>query len=285
MDKKFLKKFLIINIGVILVAAGFYYFMDPNDLAPGGVTGLSKVINYYIPKIPLSVILLVLNVILFGVSLIFIGKEFGALTIYSFVALSVYMGLMEKFTPLTGPLTDDVFVELIFGTAITAVGLAMVFYQNTSTGGTDVIAKILNKYFHFDIGKGLLMADFVVTILGGITFGLGKGLYSIIGVFLMGYLIDIVIEGFNINKKVEIVTSEGDKVREFIIKELDRGATLYSAKGAYTGEEKEVITTVLGKKQFIQLKTFLKDTDKNAFIISYTVHETLGEGFKSIESE
>ncbi len=101
----------------------------------------------------------------------------------------------------------------------------------------------------------------------------------------MGYLIDIVIEGFNINKKVEIVTSEGDKVREFIIKELDRGATLYSAKGAYTGEEKEVITTVLGKKQFIALKTFLKDTDKKAFIISYTVHETLGEGFKSIEQE
>ncbi len=95
--KKFLIKFLIINIGVILVAAGFYYFMDPNDLAPGGVTGLSKVINYYVPQIPLSLILLVLNVILFGISLLFIGKEFGALTIYSFVALSVYMGLMEKF--------------------------------------------------------------------------------------------------------------------------------------------------------------------------------------------
>ena len=284
MDKKaFLKKFSLINVGVLLVAAGFYYFMDPNNLAPGGVTGLSKVINYYVPQVPLSVTLLILNTILFIIGISFIGKEFGVLTIYSFVALSVYMRIMEIVTPLQGSLTGDVLIELIFGSAITAVGLALVFNQGTSTGGTDIIAKILNKYFHMDIGKGLLVADTFVTIFAITAFGLGKGLYSVLGVFMVGYLIDSFIEGFNINKKIEIITCEGEKIKKFIIEDLDRSATLYVATGAYSGEEKEIITTVVGKKQFIKLKSYIKDIDKKAFIITYNVHETVGEGFKSIE--
>lgn len=284
MDKKaFLKKFFLINVGVLLVAAGFYYFMDPNNLAPGGVTGLSKVINYYIPQVPLSVILLILNTILFVIGIAFIGKEFGILTIYSFVSLSVYMRIMEIVTPLNGSLTGDVLIELIFGSAITAVGLAVVFYQGTSTGGTDILAKILNKYFHMDIGKGLLVADMFVTVFAIAAFGLGKGLYSVLGVFMVGYLIDNFIEGFNINKKIEIITCEGEKIKRFIIEDLDRSATLYVATGAYSREEKEIITTVVGKKQFIKLKSHIKQVDKKAFIITYNVHETVGEGFKSIE--
>lgn len=284
MDKKsFLKKFLMINLGVFLVAAGFYYFMDPNNLAPGGVTGLSKVITYVVPSLPLSGVLLVLNVILFVVGIVFIGKEFGAWTVYSALALSGFMRLMEIFTPLEGSLTGDVFIELLFGCAITSIGLAIVFYQGTSTGGTDIIAKILNKYFHLDIGKGLLIADFCVTICAVIAFGLGKGLYSLLGVFLIGYLIDVVIEGLDMNKKIEIISKKGNEIKKFIIEDLDRGATVYRAEGAFTGEQKEIITTVVGKKQFIKLKQYIKRIDSEAFIVTYNVHETVGEGFKAFE--
>lgn len=284
MDKKlkFLKKFLLINVGVFLVAAGFYYFMDPNNLAPGGVTGLSKVITHYV-DIPLSYVLLVLNAVLFVVGLIFIGAEFGVLTVYSSVALSVFMRGMEIITPLSGPLTGDLFIETLIGSAITAVGLAIVFYQGTSTGGTDIIAKILNKYFGMDIGKGLLSADFVVTMCAVFTFGLGKGLYSIVGVFMLGYLIDVVIEGLEMNKKVEIISSKGSEIKSYIINVLDRGATVYRAEGAYTGDEREIITTVVGKKEFIKLRRFIKEIDDKSFIVTYKVHETVGEGFKAFE--
>jgi len=281
--KKFLKRFILINIGVFLVAAGFYYFMDPNNLAPGGVTGLSKIINNYFPSLPLSGILLALNLVLFVVGLIFIGADFGAFTVYAFLALSGYMRLMEIFTPLSGPLTGDIFIETLFGSAITAIGLALVFYQGTSTGGTDIIAKILNKYFHIDLGKGLLMADFCVTVAAVFTFGLGKGLYSILGVFLVGYLIDVVIEGLSMNKKVEIISTEGEEIKKYIIEVLDRGATIYRAEGAYTGEEKVIISTVVGKKQFIRLKQYIKALDNKAFLITYNVHETVGEGFQAFE--
>ena len=280
--KKIITEYSLITIGLILVAAGFYFFLVPNDLAVGGVSGLAMVINRYMPSITIGIIMLVLNVILFIIGFIFIGSSFGVKTIYSSLGLSGMVWALEKFCPISGSITDDLFLELIFGIIISAVGLSVVFNQNASTGGTDIIAKILNKYFHLDIGKALLLSDFVVTILAAIAFGPKIGMYALIGVIINGFTIDAVIAGMNIVKKVEVVSSKGEEVKKFIIEELDRGATLYTAKGAYTNEEKEIITTVLGKKQFIKLKNYIKGIDEKAFIITYNVHETLGEGFTDI---
>jgi len=280
--KKILKEYILITIGIALVAAGFYFFLVPNDLAVGGVSGLAMIINWYIPGLSIGGIMLVLNVILFIVGFIFIGSSFGVKTIYSSLGLSGMIWALEKLFPMSGSITNDLFLELIFGILIGAVGMGMVFNQNASTGGTDIIAKILNKYFHLDIGKALLIADFFVTMLAGIAFGPKIGMYALLGVIINGFTIDAVIAGMNICKKIEVVSSKGEEVKKFIIEELGRGATLYAAKGAYTNEEKEIITTVLDKKQFIKLKIYIKEIDKKAFIITYNVHEILGEGFKDI---
>jgi uncharacterized membrane-anchored protein YitT (DUF2179 family) len=280
--KKIVREYILITVGLALVAAGFYFFLVPNDLAVGGVSGLAMVINWYMPGLTIGAIMLVLNVVLFIIGFIFIGSSFGVKTIYSSFGLSGMIWALEKFCPMSGSITNDLFLELIFGILIGAVGLGMVFNQNASTGGTDIIAKILNKYFHLDIGKALLLADFFVTVLAGIAFGPKIGMYALLGVIINGFTIDAVIAGMNICKKVEVVSSKGEEVKKFIIEELDRGATLYTAKGAYTNEEKEIITTVLGKKQFIRLRNYIKEIDKKAFIMTYNVHETLGEGFKDI---
>jgi len=280
--KKTVYEYVLITIGLILVAAGVYFFLIPNDLAAGGVTGLAMVINYYFPVLNVGAIMLVLNVILFIIGFIFIGSGFGVKTIYSSLMLSFIISMMEVAFPLDGPVTNDIFINLLFGILIGAIGMAIVFNQNASTGGTDIIAKILNKYLHLDIGKGLLLADLMVTILALAAFGATVGMYSLLGVVINGFVVDSAIQGLNIIKKVEIVSSKGDEIKNFIIKELDRSATLYDAKGAYSLQNKEVITTVLGKREVIRLKNFIKEIDPRAFIITYNVHETLGEGFTDL---
>lgn len=226
--------------------------------------------------------MLVLNVILFIIGFIFIGSGFGVKTIYSSLMLSFLISIMEMLFPLEGPITEDIFINLIFGILVGAIGMAIVFNQNASTGGTDIVAKILNKYMHLDIGKGLLLADLVVTVLAIAAFGATIGMYSLLGVIINGFTVDSAIQGLNIIKKVEIVSSKGAEIKNFIIKELDRSATLYDAKGAYSLQNKEVITTVLGKREVIRLKNFIKEIDPKAFIITYNVHETLGEGFTDL---
>lgn len=280
--KKTIYEYVMITLGLILVAAGVYFFLIPDDLAAGGVTGLAMVINHYFPVLNVGAIMLVLNVILFIIGFIFIGSGFGVKTIYSSLMLSFLISIMEILFPLEGPITEDIFINLIFGILVGAIGMAIVFNQNASTGGTDIVAKILNKYMHLDIGKGLLLADLVVTLLAIAAFGATIGMYSLLGVIINGFTVDSAIQGLNIIKKVEIVSSKGAEIKNFIIKELDRSATLYDAKGAYSLQNKEVITTVLGKREVIRLKNFIKEIDPKAFIITYNVHETLGEGFTDL---
>jgi len=189
---------------------------------------------------------------------------------------------MEILFPMSGPVTDDILINLIFGIIVGAIGMAIVFNKNASTGGTDIIAKILNKYMHLDIGKGLLIADLVVTLLALMAFGATIGMYSLLGVIINGLTVDSAIQGLNIIKKIEIVSTKGELIRKFIIEELDRSATLYDAKGAYSMSNREVITTVLGKREFIRLKNYIKEIDPKAFIITYNVHEILGEGFTDL---
>ncbi|MCB2339353.1 YitT family protein [Clostridium estertheticum] len=281
--KTIIKEYILITIGIALVALGLYFFLIPNDLAVGGVSGLAMVINQYMPGLTIGALMFVLNVVLFVVGFMFIGSSFGVRTMYASFGLSGMIWVLEKLFPMSGSITNDIFLELIFGIIIGAVGMGMVFNQNSSTGGTDIIAKMLNKYFHLEIGKSLLIADLFITILAGVAFGPRIGMYALLGVIINGYTVDAVIAGINNCKKVEVVSSKGEEIKRFIIEDLNRGATLYMAKGAYTNDEKEIITTVLGKKQFIKLKNHIKEIDKMAFIITYNVHETVGEGFKDID--
>ena len=173
-----LKDYILILTGVFLVALSLEYFFIPNDIAAGGLTGLAIVINHYIPFISIGPLVLMMDAILFIVALIVLGAKFGAKTIYSSFLLSTSMWLMQTFIPIN--ITNDLILATIFGTLISAVGLAIVFNANVSTGGTDIIAKILNKFFHIEIGKSLLIVDFLVTLLGAVTFGINIGLYGLL---------------------------------------------------------------------------------------------------------
>lgn len=275
------KSYIWITIGSLLVAAGISFFLIPADLATGGITGLAMVINKVVPGITIGNALLVLNIILFIVGFLAIGKAFGAKTIYASFLLTGIIYVIDTFVVLEGPLVDDLLVNLIVGILISGIGLGIVFNQNASTGGTDIIAKVLNKFFNIEIGKSLLIADFVVVSLAAFSFGIELAIYAFLGIIFNGLIVDNVIEGFNLKISVSIISSESAAIQKFIVEQLERGATIYHAKGAYTNTNKEIVNSVMNKKEFVRLKNHIKSLDQNAFVMTSNVREVLGEGFLS----
>lgn len=281
MGKGKLRDFALITIGVLLVAIAVVYFFEPNNIAAGGVTGLAIVINSYIPNVPIGLIILAMDSILYVIAFIIIGSKFGGKSIYASLSLSCIIWALEKFLPYN--VTNDLMLATIFGTLISALGMAVVFNANASTGGTDILAKIINKFVHVDIGKGLLMVDFFVTLLGAITFGLSVGLYALLAVIISGVVIDNVIAGFNVCKEVTIISSKNDEISKYILNNLERGCTFIKGVGGFTGKETTLLYTILGRNEFIKLKRHISEVDKYAFITVGEVHEVMGEGFKGFE--
>lgn len=279
--KKEIKDYLIITLGVFLVAGAIYFFLMPNNIA-GGINGLAMVINHYIPIIPVGALMIIMNIILFVVAFLVIGPSFGARTVYASFSLSGAIWLFGYVYPMNRPFTNDVLLELFFGIVVQGVGMAIIFNEDASTGGTDIIAKILNKYLHINIGKGVLTADLSVTLLAGFTFGLQEGLYTLLSVILNGVVIDRMIEGLNACKEIRIISNKNKEIEEFILKELGRGATTYYAKGSFSQKDIEVLCTVVDTKELIKIKNFIRTVDKNAFVNVTEVFETLGDGFKSM---
>ncbi|MGL4655349.1 MAG: YitT family protein [Sarcina sp.] len=280
LNKDVFKKYLLITIGVILLAISLQFFYYPNDIAAGGVSGLALIINSYTGIAP-GIVMNICNVILFTLALIFIGKEFAARSVYAAFGTSIALSILEKAFPNT-VITTDPMLAVVFGSAIAALGIAMVFDQNSSTGGTAIIAKLLNKYFKMDIGKSLLLADCVVVALALMAFGVEKGLYGMLSCFIMGFMIDKIIEGFNDCKQLLIVSSKHEVIREFILNSVDRGCTKIQGTGAYSNEEVNILYVVVSRKEFISLKNEIKKIDPKAFITVSDAKEVLGEGFTAL---
>lgn len=281
-NKNVIKEFLIMTLGMILIAFSAEYFLIPNSIAAGGLTGFCVVFNHYIPVLSIEAYTFVFNIVLFIVGFIFIGRNFGAKTIYAALGLTGIMWCMKNFLHPVA-ITHDLMLNSIIAPVLTGTGLALVFSQGASSGGTDIIAKILNKYVKLDIGKCMLCIDGMVVIAGGLTFGWDKGMYAIITVFLNGTIIDKVIEGFKSCKQVFIMSKNEEEIKNYIINDLKRGCTIFTGKGAYTGSESSIIYSVLSRKQFIKLKAFIKAKDEGAFITVNEAHEVLGEGFADID--
>lgn len=280
MKKEFdFKRFLIINLGVLVVTSGLYFFLIPSNLAVGGATGLAMVISYLIPSIPMGVILGLINVILFITAFIFIGKDFGGYTIYASFALSGILALFEIVFPMAEPFTDDLFINLIFGILIAGVGMAFIFNQNASTGGTDIVAKIINKYTNLNIGKSLLASDFLITLFAGFVFGPRHGMYALLGVVINSFVIDQIISGFNVKINVNIISKERDKINKFILEEVNRGTTIYHATGGFSAEDRYILTTIVSRSEFIKIRNYVREIDDKAFLSIYKVTEVEGEGF------
>jgi len=274
-----IRKFLIINFGIFIMAIGLYFFLIPANLAVGGVTGLAMVIKNYFPFINLGILMLIFNVILFILAFLMIGKEFGTNSIYCSFLLSGVIGIFEIIFPLKEAIVDDIIINLIFGIVIQGIGMAIIFYQNASTGGTDIVAKILNKFLRIEIGKALFLSDSLITLLAGFAFGTKLGLYAFLGILINGLVIDKVIAGLDTKIHSIIISKKSEVINNYIQNELSRGTTYIYGKGGYTSDEKELISVVLTRKEYMKLKHFIKDTDPNAFIIMNFVHEVVGEGF------
>ena len=276
---KKIKEYALITLGIVLTAISLEYFFFPNDIAAGGVSGLALVINSVF-GFDKSVTVFILNILLFVLAFFVLGKGFGGKSIYATIILSVAMWIIEKlFTP--GILTENLFLASIFGSALLAMGSAIVFHQGASTGGTSIIAAIISKYTGIGVGTALLINDSLICILAINTFGMDKGLFGLFSLILIGVLIDKFIDGFNTCKQVFIITNKDELVKDFITKEIDRGCTVLNGEGGYTGKDVKIIYTILSNSQFITLKKFMKENNPEAFITVNESNEVLGVGFNS----
>ncbi len=283
MNKKS-KEFILINLGIIMVACGMYFFLMQNNLAIGGANGLAIVINHFIPNITVGAIMIIINLILFIIAFIFIGRNFGVKTIYSSFAVSGIVMILEHTVKLKQSITGDIFLELIFGILISGLGMAVVFNQGASTGGTDIIAKILNKFFHLELGKGVLLSDLSITVGAAFAFGPKLSMYSMLGVIINGFIIDLAIDGFNIAKEVTIISDEYEMINNFIINELNKGSTFLKGRGGFTNKDKYIIVVLISNREFYKLKNYINEMDKDAFVTVNNVYEVFGYGFKSINN-
>ena len=276
-----IKEYLLTTIGIALTAIALEYFFFPSDIAAGGVSGIGLVINKLI-GLDTSIVVLVLNIFLFILAFLVLGKSFGAKSIYATIMLSVFMWIIEKFfTP--GILTENMFLASFFGSIILGMGAAIVFHQGASTGGTSIIAAIISKFTPIGIGISVLLTDSFVCILAISVFGVDKGLFGFFSVILIGLVIDKFIDGFNRCKQVFIITSKEKAIVNHIIKKIDRGCTVLNGHGGYTGSDVKIIYTVLNSNEFIALKKDVKEIDPDAFVTVNESTEVLGKGFTDFQ--
>ena len=280
--KKDLIDYTIISIGVFIIALATHIFFIPNNFVVGGISGLAIVINALLPQFEIGLIMVFLNIILFTVGFITIGPHFGARTIYASFLLSGFVWLLDAGFPIDGPLIEDRFVQLLLAILITAFGMAIVFRHNASTGGTDITAKILNKYFQVELGKAVLLSDIIVTLVAFYAFDLSVVFYGLVGIFLNGIIIDIILNKFKERKEIRIITDEHEKVKDYIIYTLEKGATIVLGLGGYSNEQKIIITTILNQREYLRLKKFMVDENIEAFVTVSSISRTFGLGFESL---
>lgn len=278
---KRLKSFIYMHIGILLLSVGVYFFKIPNGFSTGGVTGIGTILGSITP-ISSAVWIWILNIALLMLGFLILGKKTGAKTVYCSMAYSVLIYLFETFIPLKKPLSDQPFLELTYAMLLTSIGSAMIFYSNASSGGTDIVALILKKYFKINVGKALLFVDFIVASSSFFVFGIRTGLFSLLGLFAKAFIVDNVIESLYTCKYFIVITSKPTEISEYIMKELHHGVTTHEAVGEYTGADRVMIHTVCKRIEAIRLREKIRELDPNAFLIITTSSEIIGRGFRSV---
>lgn len=279
--KSKLKNFSLLTISTLIMAVGIYFFKFANNFTFGGITGIAVLVAKFLP-VSSSDFSFVVNILLLIIGWIVLGKSFAEKTAYSTILLSVSLSLLERIYPMSHPLTNEPLLELIFAILLPALGSAILFNIGASSGGTDVIAMILKKYTSVDIGKGLMISDLIFTLAGFLVFNVKTGLYSLLGLIMRSALIDNFIESFNRSKYFHVVTSNATCICDFIQNDLQRGATIVNATGAFTGDDKYIILTVLSPSQAVKLRNFIKEHDPKAFLLVSNTSEIIGKGFHSV---
>lgn len=276
------KNILLLNLGLLLSASGVHFFKNPNHFAIGGTSGLAILLNALFPQLDVGVFMLIVNGALVGLGFIFLGREFGFWTIYASFALSAFVWLLGVLVPINQSITGDMMLDMLWAVVLPSTGSALVFNLGASTGGTDIVAMILSKHTSIEIGKALFLSDIAITIAAGFFFGPRIGLYCVLALMLKSFVLDSIIDGINMRKKVTVVSCRQEEIKEFIIKNIHRGVTVYKAYGGYTGAEEEVLTTVLNRRQMLILRNYIRSIDPKAFMTVVNSSETIGKGFREI---
>ena len=271
---QFFKEYIIVALACMVMAFNTSYFFIGNKLAQGGVSGLSLIIHY-LSNIDVSYLYFALNIPLIILAYIFLGKNFLLKTLFATFVLSVFLKIFASFSE---PL-EDILLAAIFGGAINGIAIGIVFYAGGSTGGIDIIAKIINKYTGIPISRILLTTDFIVLSMVAVIFGKVIFMYTLISLVISSKMIDIIQVGIYSAKGVTIITTKEDEIRKRIMEDTGRGITLIDARGGYTQKEVGMLYCVVGQYQLIKVKTIVKEVDPSAFMIVADVHEVIGNGF------
>jgi uncharacterized membrane-anchored protein YitT (DUF2179 family) len=295
LDKKFSKKWFInyslIVVGSFIMAAGYVFFISPNLIVPGGVYGISIVIHHmtkgvfsFAPEgFPIGIMGLILNIPLAIIGIRLLGPRFGVKTVIGFVLSAVFMDVITFFYGNKPLVENDVLLSSIFGGVMIGLGLGLIFRSKATSGGSDIIAMILAKYTRLPVGMLLIYVDSAIVLVGLLAFGDWKiPLYSWIVIFITGKVIDAVIEGISYDKTLFIISDKHEEIRNVIINDLDRGGTFIKGTGMYKGSEKNIIFTVVNRKELSMLQDYIRELDPNAFLTVINANEILGEGFKPL---
>ena len=277
-----IKNFLLITLGTVLTAVGIYFFKFPNNFSTGGVSGISILLGKLVPFLSPAVSMWVINLILLLIGFLFFGRGFGLMTAYCSMLYSFLTWLFEVIYPMTAPFTDQPFLELCFAMMLPAVGSAILFNCNASTGGTDIVAMILKKYTSLDIGKALLVSDALIAFSACFVFDIRTGLFSLLGLIIKAFVVDSVIESINLCKYFSIVTSCPDAICDYIIREMNRSSTVIDAIGAYSHENRKVILVACRRSEAVRLRQYIKTVDPKAFMFITNTSEILGKVFRTV---
>lgn len=273
--KSYIKRTITFLIGLLLIALSYNIFLAPNNLVPGGVTGIAIIINNFVP-IDSSLIILFFNIILLLVSYLTLGKEKTRATILGALLLPVFISLTSSITDLFYIDTSQLLLSSVFGGALFGFGAGLVFKAGFSTGGTDIINLIVSKYFKIGIGTSMLLTDGLIVLGSTFAFGMTRLMYSIIILYIISFMSDRVILGISDSKAFYIITDKDDEVKEYILNSLNHGVTIFKAKGGFKKENRNVLMCVLPTKEYYRLRTGISEIDKDAFFVVTDAYEVFG---------
>ena len=259
-----------LTAAVAIIAAAVYFFLVPSHASISSISGLGIILTNFIP-LPLSVITMVLNVVLLIIGFITCGREFGTKTVYTSILLPVFIGIFERIFPNIGSLTKTQELDVLCYVLVVSVGLSILFNMNASSGGLDIVAKIMNKYLHIELGKAMSLAGMCVALSAALVYDKKTVVLSVLGTYFNGMVVDHFIFGQNLKRRVCIITKYEEELRNFILHELHSGATIYDAIGAYNLDKRHEIITIVDKNEYQKLMNYINNLDPKAFITVYTV--------------
>lgn len=280
--RAFIREYAMISLGTVIMVLGIYFFKFPNNFSTGGVTGIAVVLARYFPAISRADFVMAINVALLVLGFVVFGRDFGGKTVYVSLLMSGLTWVLERVLPLSAPMTQQPFLELIFAVSLPAIGSAILFNLDASSGGTDIVAMVLRKYTSLDIGKALICSDMIITLLACVAFGMETGLFSILGLVMKSLLVDMVLENINTHKYFHIITTKPEEIEAYITGTLKRGATELHGEGAYTHEGRTVVLTVMKRREAVLLRKYVKQVDPSAFVLIINTGEIVGKGFRGV---